>query len=90
MLIVKNKANLILSIITREISYKSAEAISKLYKSYIIPHLQYCIQFWTPTSVKDADKLEGVQRKATKIIPSLRNMSCKERLKTLGLFSLRR
>ena len=33
--------------------------------------------------------LEGVQRKATKMIPSLRNL-CKERLKRLGMFSLKR
>ena len=34
--------------------------------------------------------LEGIQRRATKIIPSLRNLSCKEKLKRLGMFSLRR
>ena len=66
--------------------YKSAEVISKLYRS----HLEYCIQFWTPINVKDADMLERVQKRATKIIPSLRNLSYKERLKRLDMFSLRR
>ena len=33
--------------------------------------------------------LEGVKRKATKMIPSLRNLSYEERLKRLGMFSLR-
>ena len=33
--------------------------------------------------------LEGVQRRATKMIPSLRNLSYKERLKRLGMFSLK-
>ena len=34
--------------------------------------------------------LEGVQRRATKMIPSLRNLSYEERLKRLGMFSLKR
>ena len=40
--------------------------------------------------MKGADILEGVQRIATKIIPSLRNVSYEERFKGLGMFSLRR
>ena len=71
-LLAKNKANLRLGIISRGVSYKSSEVISKLYRSYVRPHLEYCIQFWTPINVKDADMLEGVQRRATKMIPSLR------------------
>ena len=47
--------------------------------------LQYCIQFWTAIKVKDADMLEEVQKKATKIIPSLRNLVFVE----IMMFSLR-
>ena len=39
--------------------------------------------------MKDADMLKGIQRRTTKMIPSLRNLSYKERLKRLGTFSLR-
>ena len=81
----KNKANLMLGIISRGVSYKSAEVISKLYRAYVRPHLEYCIQFWSPINVKDADKLEGVQRRTTKMIPSLRKLY-EERLKRLGIF----
>ena len=42
-LLAKNKANLMLGIINRGISYESAEVISKLYRSYVRPHLEYCI-----------------------------------------------
>ena len=77
-----------LGIINRGVSYKSAVVISKLYRSYVRPHLEYCVQFWTPINVKDVYILEGLQRRATKIIPSLRNKSYEERLKRLDMFSL--
>ena len=39
-LLEKHKANLKLGIIARRVSYKSAEVISKLYRSYFRPHLE--------------------------------------------------
>ena len=86
----KNKANLTLGIIKREVSYKSAEVISRPYRTYVRLLLKFCIQFWIPINMKDADMLEGVQRRTTKIIPGLRNLSYEERLKRVGMFSLRR
>ena len=77
-----------LGIINRQWSYKSVKVISKLYRSYIRPHLEYCIQFWTPINVEDADMIEWIQRRATKMIPSLRNLSYKKRLKRLGMILL--
>ena len=76
------------TIINRGVSYKSAEIISKPYRSYVRTHLEYCIQVMSPMNVKDADILEGNQRRATKMIPSLRTLSYEERLKRLGMFSL--
>ena len=79
-----------LYIINRGLSYKSTEVISKLYRSYVRPHLEYSTKFWSPINEKDADMLEGLHRRATKMVPSLGNLSYKERLKRLGMFSLRR
>ena len=42
-----------------------------LYKAIIGPHLEYCIQAWRPYREKDIDKLERIQRRATKMIPEL-------------------
>ena len=58
-LLAKNKANLMLGIINRGVSYKSVEVISKL--SYVRPHLEYCIQVWSSINEKDVDMLEGIQ-----------------------------
>ena len=79
----------IIAYIRNGVSYKSAEVISKLYRLYVRPHIEYCIQFWPPINVKDADMLKVVQRRATKMIPSLRKLSYEERLKSLSMFSLR-
>ena len=62
-LIIKGKANLMLGIIKRGVSYKSAEVISKLYSSYLRPHLEYCIQFWTPINVKGCRYAGGGPKK---------------------------
>ena len=79
-----------LGVINGVISYKSAEVISKLYKSYVRLHLQYSMYpVLVSINEKDVDMLEGAQRGATKLIPSLRNLSYEERLKRLGMFSLR-
>ena len=41
-LMTKNKANSLLGIINRGVSYKYSEVISKLYRSYVRFHLKYC------------------------------------------------
>ena len=48
-----NKANRILGLISRNFSYKTIEIIRTLYVSLVRPHLEYCVQFWSPHFVKD-------------------------------------
>ena len=88
-LLTKNKYNIMFGIINRVVSYKYAEVMSKLYRSYVRLHLECCIQFWSSVNEKHVDMLEGVQRRASKMIPSLKNLLYEERLKRLGMFSLR-
>ena len=46
--------------------------------------------FWSPINEKDADMLEGIHRRVTKMIPSLRNLSYEELLKRLVMYSVSR
>ena len=78
--IVASKGNQILRLIKRTITYKEKHLIVPLYKAIVRPHLEYCIQAWRPYRKKDRDKLERIQRRATKMIPELRDLSYESRL----------
>ena len=51
------------------------------------PHLEYFIQFWGPQH-KDIELLEGVQRKATKIVRGLKHLTNEDKLRELELICL--
>ena len=86
--IAASKGNQIIGLIRRNITYKGKKLIIPLYKAIVRPHLEYCIQAWRPYRKKDIDTLERIQRRATKMIPELRDLSYEERLKECGLTTL--
>ena len=68
-------ANRVLGFIAHNFRYKNKELILPLYKSPIRPHLEHAVQFWSPNLRNDIDKIEKLQRRATKMIPEIRNHS---------------
>ena len=50
--------------------------------------MDYASTIWNPYFMKDIHKLEAVQRRATKLIPSLHDMTYSQRLQELNLPSL--
>ena len=82
------KANRILGMVSRNIENKTKEIILPLYRTLVRPHLEYCVQAWSPHLVKDVSKLERVQRRAVRMIRGLGCGSYRDKLIELRLFSL--
>ncbi|XP_074677350.1 uncharacterized protein LOC141922118 isoform X2 [Strix aluco] len=75
------KTNQILGCICRSITPGMQDVIIPLYSVLVRPHLQYCVQFWSPEFKKDMNRLKRVQRTAMKMIKGLENLLDEERLK---------
>ena len=85
---IENKCNRILGYIKRTFKYKTREIVMNLYKSLVLPHLEFAVTLWSPNLVKDISRLERVQARATKLIPNIRHKSYSERIKELNLMTL--
>ena len=77
-----------LGLIKRNFSNFSKDIVLNLYKQLVRPHLDYAVQAWNPFYEKDKFLLEQVQRRATRLIPDVRNLPYHDRLKCLGLTTL--
>lgn len=80
-----NKARALLAVINRTFDCKSVDVVRKLYVSIIRPLLEYCSPVWNPVAKGDIDKLEAVQRRATKMAYGMANLTYEERLACFNL-----
>ena len=55
----------VLSMTRRSFVNISKKLFIFLYKTYVRPHLEYCVPIWSPYYVKDIEILEKVQKRVT-------------------------
>lgn len=84
-----NKAYSMIGLLRRNFDRMSISSFTVLYKSMVRSHLDYCNSVWAPYLKSDTEDLEKIQKRATKILPALRNLSYPDRLKRCGLPTLK-
>lgn len=84
-----NKANKLVGLIRRSFSYIDKESMRQLFTALVRPHLEFANVIWSPRFQKDIKLIEKVQRRATKVVPGLKNMKYEQRLRAMNLPSLK-
>lgn len=83
-----SKANRVLGVIRKAFANIDTSTIPVLYKTLVRPLLEYGNACWGPFNRADQILVERVQRRATRMISTLRGLSYPERLRVLRLPSL--
>ena len=83
-----NKSNSIMALIRKTYTFLDNSSFLLLYKSLVRPHLEYANQIWKPHLKKHIHAIENVQRRATRLLPGMQNLTYEERLKKLKLPTL--
>ena len=84
-----NKANSIMGLIRRPYTHLDEQSFKYSFQALVRPHIEYAEAVWSPFKVGDIEKIENVQRRATKQVPTLKNMEYNERLKKLKMPTLK-
>ena len=64
------------------------EMFLNLYKTMVMTHIEHAMQVWSHQYKKDKIIFENVQRRATRLVKSIKHPSYSERLKSMGLPTL--
>ena len=83
------RANRMLALINKSFEYLSTNMLLQLYKSFVRPILEYGNTVWGPMFVLDQQSVEKIQRRATKLVREIKDLSYVDRLHILNLPSLK-
>ena len=83
-----SKASQVLAVICRSFQLFDKSTTPVFFKTLVRPHLEYGNIVWGPFNRADQQRVERVQRRATKLVPELRHLPYQQRLRILNLPSL--
>ena len=76
--------------ILRTFQSRNEELMMTLWKSLVLPILDYCSQLWSPSKTGQIQEIEDIQKSFTRKIHSMNRGNYWERLTSLKLYSLER
>ena len=66
-----NKGNSVLGMLKRTFVFWNETICKQMYTTFVRSHQEYAASAWNPYSKKDIKALKNIQRRATKLAPSL-------------------
>ncbi|XP_060072041.1 uncharacterized protein LOC132551914 [Ylistrum balloti] len=82
------KANSMFALLRRTFQFMDLKSFVPLYKCLVRSQLDYASPVWSPYLCKHVDMIEGVQRRATKCLPGMKDLDYMDRLKKIKLPTL--
>ena len=83
-----HKANFVLGKLNNAFKNWDLRTFKLLFTTYVRPILEYGATAWCSYRKHEIKQIENVQRRATKLVPTIRNKNYEERLKLLGMITL--
>ena len=73
--------------IRRTFVSRSPKFLGEMYRQFVRPHMEYCIEVWNPKAQGDINKMERVQNKMTRMLNNGNRMTHDQRNSMLGISS---
>ena len=73
-----NKANKMFGLLRRSFNCLDIKTFICLYKTMVRTHLDYASSVWSPYKIKHIEMIENVQRRCTRQLPYLKDLSYPE------------
>ena len=84
-----SKAMRMVGVIRKTFCSIPIDTFLSLYNTLVCPHLEYRNVIWGPFYMLDQNRIENVQRAATRLVPSIKHLTYEQRLQELKLPTLK-